>query len=72
MRSIFVIVDKAGNKTVVKESTVFLVRESTFVEADYNDEPIEDIPFCKEYSLDTLLFLGYMASEEHIFDGDFN
>ena len=69
MHNIFVIVDKDGNKTVVdKDSTVFFVRESAFVEADYNDEPIEDIPFCNEYSLDTLLFLGYMASEEHIFD----
>lgn len=75
MRSIFVIVDKQGNKTVVdKESTVYLVRESAFIDAESNNVHLEDIhpSLCEEYNLDTLLFLGYRAGEEHIFDGDFN
>jgi hypothetical protein len=75
MNSIFVIVDKHGNKTVVdKESTVYLVRESAFIDAESNDVPIKDIhpSLCEEYNLDTLLFLGYRAGEEHIFDGDLN
>jgi hypothetical protein len=73
MRSIFVIVDKKGNKTVVdKDHMVFLVRESAFIDAESNDEPISDIPFCVEYSLDTLLWLGHRASEECLFEGDFN
>jgi hypothetical protein len=73
MNSIFVIVDKQGNKTVVdKDHTVFIVRESAFIDAESNDEPISDIPWCVEYNLDTLLFLGYKASEYHIFEGDLN
>ena len=75
MTSIFVIVDKHGNKTVVdKDSTVFLVRESAFIDAECNDVPLGDIhpSLCEEYNLDTLLEWGYRAGEEHIFDGDLN
>jgi hypothetical protein len=75
MNSIFVMVDKHGNKTVVdKDSTVFLVKESAFIDAECNDVPLGDIhsSLCEEYNLDTLLFLGYRAGEEHIFDGDLN